>query len=1110
MAATGEKVEHGGDEAGTAAKAKPLDGSFAEFLEILASPAASMPYNNDLPKAGPVDEGEESDGAGVDEPAVNVKVSDETEMEGATAALPLEPSQNPKSKRVSFCAEDVTAIKVAPAAPAAPSLGDCPCDDEACKDRLAGMNFFLPAGLSASIRNSFRGLKAGGGPSSSDPPAPTPPTSAGGGCACDDDACTDRMAGMNFFLPAGLRASIRGSFADRPGRPGLERRASVRQSVKDLGATAHKAAESVFEAESGRAFSVRNLGGMTSTRRLSLPAGGSPAESNRVGRSTVTARGICCSSEIPMIQAILLPMEGVKSVNVSPATKTIYIEHDIDICSAQNIADSLNDAGFGAHVVKDAAVEMFEKAGILLDVTVTSVFGISGNSKAEDIKEFVQGKFSEDHVSDIILEESKKALTVRHNPYFVTVSQIETALKNGGYHIEVQTDGGANGLWAYNLMKNDEQNTIEYEKSSLRPTVVLSGALWVVSMLSYIGGNFVYLKYVALLSIAFGLPPIAIKAFRTLRRRKFDVNCMMLFAVIGAVALQDYTEAAAVTFLFAISEWLESLATARARNALSAIVSLRPEQANWINPITRDIVVLPASAVPVGSTVSVRTGDKIPCDGIVLEGSSTVNESNLTGESRPVKKFPGANVSGGTINTGATQLVVRSTATTDNSAVARLIRLVEDAQSNRSETEQLVDSFAQVYTPVVVLVSLCMSTIPWAFGNEIGKEWLYNGLVVIVIACPCALIISTPVTYVAGLAAAAQKGIIVKGGQHLETLGRTKHIAFDKTGTLSEGIFQLLHFDVVGKSEDRKEVLAYLALMEASASHPLADAIVKGASNEGVDTPKVIKVKDHTLLPGEGITGIINGKKVHVGNQRLFDRLGSYQQLPKENAVRVDEWAQAGGTTGFISIEGKGIVGCYCVADRIRPEAALVVKGLKQMGIQITMLTGDQRPAAIGVGGQIGLQDSDVNSDLLPQDKLTAIREMVEEKKQEKKCWQAKRAVMMCGDGVNDAPALALADVSVAMGEGSALALETSDVTLMDSNLNKLLFIVRMGPRVIRTIIENITFSFVVKALVVGFTFAGRASLWAAIASDVGAMLVVTVNGMKLLPSKKKVKNNFA
>jgi len=290
--------------------------------------------------------------------------------------------------------------------------------------------------------------------------------------------------------------------------------------------------------------------------------------------------------------------------------------------------------------------------------------------------------------------------------------------------------------------------------------------------------------------------------------------------------------------------------------------------------------------------------------------------------------------------------------------------------------------------------------------------------------------------------------------------------------------------------------------MEAPASHPLSDAIVKGAANEQVDIPQ-LQLQNHTLLPGEGIRAQVDGKDVHVGNNKLFQRLGLYESLPEDVRATTEAWANAGGTTGFISI-GNDIVGAYCVADKIRDETKDVVAALKKMGIEVTMLTGDQRPAAVGIGDQVGLKSSDIRSELLPEDKLVEIGDKVKENKQNKNWLSTNKAVMMVGDGVNDAPALALADVSVAMGEGAALAMDTADVTLMDSNLTKLLYIIRMGKRVRRTIFENVAFSLIVKAVVFGFTFAGKASLWAAIGSDVGAMLIVTINGMKLLPRKTK------
>ena len=791
----------------------------------------------------------------------------------------------------------------------------------------------------------------------------------------------------------------------------------------------------------------------------------------------------------------------------------VYVDHDFDLMSASDIASVLNAERFGAHIKKDAALQAAARTGVPTEAYVHSTFclrkvldGLTADEQeriSDSIKCCLEKKFLNGEVKDIAVDVSGETLSVEHRPYFLTASGIVDALDSYVYEVSTISDGGADGLWALALMDAGQEDAIAQHKTSVRPAVILSGIFWIISMFSLIGGNWDYLKYVALLSVAFGLPPIAMKAFRTLRRFHFDVNCMMLLAVLGALPLQEYTESAAVCFLFSISEALESRATARARNALSAIVCLKPEHANVINPHTKAIIVLPASVVAVGSLVSVRTGDKIPCDGVVVEGESTVDESTLTGESRPVSKAEGMNVSGGTINIGNSQLVIKTTATSESSAVSRLIRLVEEAQSNRSDTEKMVDTFAKIYTPFVVLAALCMCTIPWAIGYEVGILWSKNALVTIVIACPCALIISTPVTYVAGLTAAAQRGVIVKGGQHLESLGRTKSISFDKTGTLSEGIFQLLELRVTG-NRSRREVLEYLALMEAPASHPLSEAIVKGAANENVSIPKHLELKNHTLLPGEGIRAVVNGKEVYVGNKKLFQRLGLYDNLHKEHSAVVDEWANAGGTTGFISIDGEGIIGSYCVADKIRAESKEVLQNLKKMGITITMLTGDLRPAALGVAQQIGLDECDVRSELLPEDKLTAIENKVAESREKDKWWRTKRAVMMVGDGVNDAPSLAMADISVAMGEGAALAMETSDVTLMDSDLRKLSWVIHMGKRVIRTIAVNITFSLLVKGLVGGFMLAGRGSLWGAIISDVGAMLVVTLNGMRLLPSARK------
>mmetsp|Transcript_21033 Transcript_21033/g.34786 ORF Transcript_21033/g.34786 Transcript_21033/m.34786 type:complete len:1305 (-) Transcript_21033:71-3985(-) len=823
---------------------------------------------------------------------------------------------------------------------------------------------------------------------------------------------------------------------------------------------------------------------------------------NTAGRSHFFVEKICCASEIPAINGILEPMKGVKKVSMNVTAKMVYVNHDTALVSAQTLCDALNADAFGARIKHDAKDDI----GTPLTAFVRSSLSFKGFVDNDMLTAYM-GTFASNQVESFVVDLPKNEIHVVHNPLVLPVDEFCESIKEHLFiEATVTEDGAANTKWEFPELVEDEtevQETMTYP----RVTVIISGIFWLVSMLSLIGGNWDYLKWVGLVSVAFGLPHIGLKAYKTLKRCQFDTNVLMFSATIGAVALQEFTEAAAVAFLFGFSEWLETRATVRARNALGEIVNLRPEKANLVHPSTKEIVVVPVAAVPVGALVSVKTGDKIPCDGNVVSGRSTVDESSLTGESRPVRKGPADKVSGGTINSGNVELMVRTTCSSENSAVSRLIRLVEEAQANRSETEKLVDEFARYYTPFVIFAAMCMVTIPWAFGNEAGRTWTNNGLVLLVVACPCALIISTPVTYVAGLAATAQRGVLVKGGAHLETLGMVKTIAFDKTGTLTQGDFALLQLKTYGDSLSRNQVLETLALVEERAHHPLAQAIIAGVQNEGVKAPKTRSVKNPTNLAGEGFTATVDGMTVHVGNNRLFSRLGMLDSLPSDVLEETEKWASLGGTVGFMSIDGHGIVCSYSVADAVRPESAKVVMALKKMGVEVTMLTGDNNHAARVIGKQIGLDEEHIRSQLLPEDKLRLVQEMKDDSANVTKfCRSCKNRprTMFVGDGVNDAPALAISDVGVAMGAGAALAMETSDVTLLDSNLEKLVLSIKVGKQVIRKIRENVIFSFVVKAIVLGFTLSGAVHLWAAIASDVGAMLIVTLNGMTLLPYRKK------
>ena len=759
---------------------------------------------------------------------------------------------------------------------------------------------------------------------------------------------------------------------------------------------------------------------------------------------------------------------------------------------------------------------------------------------------------SNNHVSYIKIE---------HNPNRISIQSIIHVMTQSSYsNVSLVTDGASEGLYLPELKKaldgsmedvvvyEDESNSESLNNDSEKSTkkhlsdpngskkssnensnkndndddddntairmelhVILSGLFWAISMLATLApesSKWRYLEYTGLLSVLFGLPPVLRKAINTIRRRQFDANCMMATAAIGACILGEWDEAASVSFLFSVSDYMEVRASSRARRALQAIIQLRPDHASVIDEVTKDITIVPATHVPIHALLSVRTGDKIAADGIVVQGTSSIDQSSLTGESMPVQVTAGSVVSGGSINIGTTQLHIRTTASVQDSAVSRLIRLVEDAQSNRSPTEKLVDTFARAYTPAVVGIAVMLATVPWFWGTEVGRTWTLNALILIVIACPCALTISTPVTYAAGLAATAQRGIVCKGGATLEALGSVKTIIFDKTGTLTEGKFVVTNLQLIGSSLKRNEMLEQLALMEIPSSHPLASTLIQAVKSEGVTIPSDATVKEHTLLPGEGVTALINNRNVFVGNRRLFERLGMYHDLPIENKHIVDQWEiDQGGTVGFIGIEGTGIVGCYCATDVVRSEAKETVQAFLSSGFDVLMLTGDGEGAAKSVARQVGIPESSVHSQLLPEDKLRFVTNLkstngIDEGNDSPSMniFRKEEKVLFCGDGVNDAPALAFADVGISMGEGAALAMEMSDVTLMDSNLAKLRYVVHVGSRVLQTIRENIIISLVCKIIVIGLTFGGYMTLLLAIASDVGVMLLVTLNGMKLLP----------
>jgi Cd2+/Zn2+-exporting ATPase len=572
---------------------------------------------------------------------------------------------------------------------------------------------------------------------------------------------------------------------------------------------------------------------------------------------------------------------------------------------------------------------------------------------------------------------------------------------------------------------------------------------------------------------------VAPRAWRALIRLRPDMNLLMVVAVLGAIGIGEYFEGATVSFLFAISLALESWSVGRARRAIASLVSLSPAKARVLHPDGRE-TELEVSEVPVGSTIVVRPGEKFALDGRILKGETTVNQAPITGESVAVAKEPGSEVYAGTINEdGAVEIITSKPAT--DTTLARIIRMVGEAQTKRSLSEQWVEQFARYYTPSVMVLALLVMVVPSLFFGGSWTTWFYEGLVLLVIACPCALVISTPVSVVAALAAAARHGILIKGSRFVEEPARLRALALDKTGTLTEGKPDVREI-IPLSGHNAEEVLRIAAAVEARSEHPLAQAIVRAATQRGI---KAEAAESFQAVKGRGATAILGGKRVWLGSHRLLEE--RKQETPEIHAKLVE--IERSGASVIVVGNEKHVCGLIALADRIRAEASQAIKELKALGLShVVMLTGDNRATGEAIGQEAGVDE--VRAELLPEDKATVVDALVKE----------FGHVAMVGDGVNDAPAMARASLGIAMGTiGTDAALEIADIALMGDDLRKLAWLVRHSRRTLIIIRQNIFASLGVKAIFVILTLAGHVSLWAAIAADMGASLVVISNGLRLL-----------
>ena len=585
-------------------------------------------------------------------------------------------------------------------------------------------------------------------------------------------------------------------------------------------------------------------------------------------------------------------------------------------------------------------------------------------------------------------------------------------------------------------------------------------------------------KILFALSALAGLWVVLPKAWFALVRLRPDMNLLMTVAVLGAISLGEWFEAATVGFLFSLSLALESWSVARARRAVAALMELSPPTAR-LKETQQEV---PAESVSLGTIVSVRPGERIPLDGRVIAGQSHVNQSPITGESVPVSKSPDDEVFAGTIN-GAGALEIRTTKAAGDTTLANIIRMVGEAQSRRAPSEQWVETFARYYTPLVMLLALLVLIVPpLAFGGA-WQVWFYNALVLLVIACPCALVISTPVSIVAALAAAARRGVLVKGGIFMEVPASINAFAFDKTGTLTIGRPSVREV-VPLNGHTAEELLLRAAAMEQHSDHPLGQAIVRYAAERKIE---VSPAKSFQILPGKGASALFDGRPFWLGSHRYLEERG--QETPEVHA-QIEHMSSAGRTVVVIGND-EHVCGFIMLADDVRPQCRDILQRLRRQGIQhLIMLTGDNEATAREIAQSTGIDE--FRAELLPEDKVAAIEGLVAQ----------YGSVAMVGDGVNDAPALGRATMGIAMGAaGSDAALETADVALMSDDLEQIPWLVAHSRRTLAIIRQNIWFSLGIKALFVVLTLAGWSSLWAAIAADMGASLLVVFNGLRLLRS---------
>ncbi len=570
------------------------------------------------------------------------------------------------------------------------------------------------------------------------------------------------------------------------------------------------------------------------------------------------------------------------------------------------------------------------------------------------------------------------------------------------------------------------------------------------------------------------LMPMAKKAFQSARAGSpFTIDTLVTFAVVGAILIQASVEAAVVVFLFALGEMLESMATAKARKSVQALADLAPKMAFLVKG--EDVSEVAADTLAIGDVVEIQPGGRVPADGVIVSGSTSLDESSITGESIPVRRGIDEAVFAGAINTDGV-IRLRVDKTSEDNMIARIMNLVEEAEAGKSPTARFIDNFSKYYTPGVLLAGILVGTIaPLFFGGD-WMAWIYKGLAIWLIGCPCALVLSTPAAITSGIAAGARKGLLMKGGVVLEAIGKVSTIAFDKTGTLTAGKPKVTDIHVFKGTE--ADMMSLAAAVEVTSSHPLAEAIVAKAKQQGV---KFSRAKNAKALSGRGVAGLIGKTLVTIASPRYAEEISKIDDAARKIFLDFEE---QGKTLGVV-VKGKTLLGVIAMRDELREDARAAMDKLDTMDIKTIMLTGDNARTGKAIAAQLGM---DVQAELMPDDKLQTIEAL-----------KQMGSVAMVGDGINDAPALARADVGIAMGSGTDVALETADAALLHERVSGIPALVNLSKATMKNIHQNIAFSLILKAVFLVTTMMGATSLWMAILADTGATVIVTLNALRLL-----------